>query len=195
MDSFKVTYHPNESWASLGDLLFVDHPVGTGWSYGTHSPTTLEDIGAEFVTFLEAFYEEFPARKSQELVLTGESFAGKYLSFTGQAILDQNRQSNADSQINFKSLILSNPLVDVETERMHQHELGYAIGLYDDGQSAQVETLRRHCEESISDPDVSTSSAETNCKNIENYISNLAGGVNQMDARYFKSDNMPNDVF
>lgn len=67
--------------------------------------------------------------------------------------------------------------------------------MYDDSQSPQVETLRRHCEESISDSSVSVATAETNCKNIENYISNLAGGVNQMDARYFKSDNFPNDSY
>lgn len=91
MDSFDVIYHPDESWESLGDLLFVDHPVGTGWSYGTHSPTSLEEIGAEFVTFLDTFYEEFPERRAQELVLTGESFAGKYLSFAGQSILDHNK--------------------------------------------------------------------------------------------------------
>lgn len=56
LDSFVVTYEPDQSWQSLGDLLFVDHPVGTGWSYGDHSPTTLEEIGSEFVDFLTNFY-------------------------------------------------------------------------------------------------------------------------------------------
>jgi carboxypeptidase C (cathepsin A) len=51
-DSFEITYKPDESWQSLGDLLFVDHPIGTGWSYGTTSPTTLEEIGEEFVLFM-----------------------------------------------------------------------------------------------------------------------------------------------
>ena len=90
LDSFVVTYRPESSWQTLGDLLFVDHPVGTGWSYGDHSPETLPEVAADFVTFLNNFYDEYPERRVQELVLTGESFAGKYLSFTGQAILDYN---------------------------------------------------------------------------------------------------------
>lgn len=55
-DSFSVTYEPELSWQSLGDLLFVDHPVGTGWSYGDHSPESLPEIATDFVTFLSNFY-------------------------------------------------------------------------------------------------------------------------------------------
>jgi carboxypeptidase D len=69
-------------------LLYVDHPVGTGWSYGNLSPTNLPEIANEFLLFLNNFFEEFPERRQQELVLTGESFAGKYLSFIAQAILE-----------------------------------------------------------------------------------------------------------
>lgn len=165
-DSFEITYEPENSWQSLGDLLFVDQPVGTGWSYGNHSPASLEEIGSEFITFLIMFYEEFPQRKTQELVLTGESFAGKYLSYVGKAILEYNlmiESGMAGTPINFKTLVLSNPLVDVETERMHQHELGFALGLYDQSQSAQVETLRRHCEESIENPNITVSDASASC--------------------------------
>ena len=59
--------------------------------------------------------------------------------------------------------MLSNPLVDVETERMHQHELGFALGLYDESQSSQVQTLRRHCEESINNTNYTVSEASENC--------------------------------
>ena len=36
-DSYQVTYEPQLSWQQAGDLLFVDQPVGTGWSYGEKS--------------------------------------------------------------------------------------------------------------------------------------------------------------
>ena len=62
-DSFEVTYEPENSWQSIGDLLFVDQPVGTGWSYGDHSPQSLNEIAAEFLSFLDRFYTEFPERK------------------------------------------------------------------------------------------------------------------------------------
>lgn len=49
MDSFEVTYRPDLSWQSIGDLLFIDHPVGTGWSYGDNSPSSLPEISNEFI--------------------------------------------------------------------------------------------------------------------------------------------------
>ena len=134
LDSFTITYEPEDSWVAIGDLLFVDHPVGTGWSYGERSPASLPEVADEFLTFMLNFYEEHPTYRERELVLTGESFAGKYLSFTAKAILDYNL--DAEVLITLKNLILSNPLVDVPTERMFQHELGYTLGLYDDSQSA-----------------------------------------------------------
>lgn len=75
------------------------------------------EIGDDFVTFLLNFYEEFPKYRSRELVLTGESFAGKYLSYISASILDYNDKH--DNKINLNTLILSNPLVDPPTERIH----------------------------------------------------------------------------
>lgn len=65
-----------------------------------------------------SFYEEFPVYKDRELVLTGESFGGKYLSYSAKAILDYNEQEGAEFEFDLKNLILSNPLVDTPTERL-----------------------------------------------------------------------------
>jgi hypothetical protein len=78
---------------------------------------------------------------------------------------------------------------------MNQHHLGYALGLYDESQSPQVESLRRHCEESINDPTFSVNAVSNYCKGILDYITAPTGDVNQMDSRYFSADNMPSDIF
>jgi len=80
-------------------------------------PENMDDLGSEFVGFLKNLYNEHPSLKSKQLVLTGESFAGKYLTSIAKAILEHNK--NSTDQIIIKNLILSNPLVDVETERMY----------------------------------------------------------------------------
>ena len=59
-NEFEVTYDTNISWQTIGDLLFLDQPAGTGWSTGEHYVTSLDEIADEFVTFLLSFYEEFP---------------------------------------------------------------------------------------------------------------------------------------
>ena len=192
-ENFEITYTPELSWIGAGDLIFVDMPAGTGWSYGEKTATSLTEIGEDFVTFLQNFYTEFPQYKARELILTGESFAGKYLSYIAKSILDHNDSAHRSlDKINVRTLILSNPLVDVPTERLNQHHLGYSLGMYDDSQSEQVETLRRHCEEApATDTAISTSAK---CKAILNYVAGLGplGSRNQMDARYFSYDDMPN---
>jgi len=129
-NGYEITYEPENAWSAAGDLLFIDQPVGTGWSYGSHAATSLDEIGSDFLTFLKNFYTEYPQYWDRELLLTGESFGGKYLSYAAASILDYNE--SASKTFNFNSLILSNPLVDVPMERINQQHLGYAIGLYDD---------------------------------------------------------------
>lgn len=106
--------------------------------------------------------------KTRDLVLTGESFAGKYLSYSTRAILEYNAESSNSFTFPIQSLTLYNPLVDTPTERLHQVELPYAIGLFDEFQIDQVEVLRRRCEEAVSrgwGPDDQAAA----CKNILNY--------------------------
>jgi carboxypeptidase C (cathepsin A) len=51
-NGYEITYEPENAWSAAGDLLFIDQPVGTGWSYGSHAATSLDEIGSDFLTFL-----------------------------------------------------------------------------------------------------------------------------------------------
>lgn len=166
--------------------------MGTGWSYGYDKPESLPAIADEILNwFTNYFYVEFPELKSKQLVLTGESFAGKYIPFLAQAILTYNSQvESADDKIDIRIISLSDPLVDVETERMNQHRLAYATGLYDEGQSAQVELLRNRCETNINDESVDLDTREDNCKDILNYVAGFADR-SHFDIRYFSMDDHP----
>ena len=44
-EDFEITYDTTISWQAVGDLLWIDQPVGTGWSTGEHTVTTLDEIG------------------------------------------------------------------------------------------------------------------------------------------------------
>jgi carboxypeptidase D len=50
------------SWDEFANLLFVDNPVGTGFSYvDTDSYVhELQEMADEFVTFLERWFDVFP---------------------------------------------------------------------------------------------------------------------------------------
>lgn len=69
------------SWHEFANLLFVDNPVGTGFSYvDTDSYVhELDQMADQFIVFLEKFYALFPeyelddVRKSWERKALGES--------------------------------------------------------------------------------------------------------------------------
>lgn len=57
------TLRENEgSWNEFANLLFVDNPVGTGFSYvDTDSYIhELDEMADQFITFLSKFFEIFP---------------------------------------------------------------------------------------------------------------------------------------
>ena len=72
------------SWAEFANLLFVDQPVGTGFSY-VNSDSYLHDLdkmAEQFIVFLEKFFAMLPEyshddvgcspfRPDTELTLTG----------------------------------------------------------------------------------------------------------------------------
>lgn len=58
-----------------------------------------------------------------------------------------------------------------------------------------MHTLRRHCEETISDQNVSVDKADANCKQILDYITDLTGGKTKIDSKTFESENKPDETF
>lgn len=64
-------------------MLYVDQPVGTGFSDGSVSANNNEEVTQDFYRWLTAFYKEFPRLASLDTYLMGESYAGIYVCFAG----------------------------------------------------------------------------------------------------------------
>jgi hypothetical protein len=78
------------------DLYFrVEQPVGTGYTVGTPTAKTEEEIAADFVGFLRNFQTTFGI-KNFKIYVTGESYAGRYIPYISAAILNQNDKENFD---------------------------------------------------------------------------------------------------
>lgn len=60
-DDANLEYNPG-SWDEFANLMFVDNPVGTGFSSvdGDGYLHELPEMAASFVVFLERFFELFP---------------------------------------------------------------------------------------------------------------------------------------
>jgi carboxypeptidase D len=79
----------NGSWHLFTNLLFVDQPVGTGFSYiDTDSFThELDEMANQFLGFLDRYIEIFPELLQNDIYLAGQSFAGQHIPYVAQAIL------------------------------------------------------------------------------------------------------------
>jgi carboxypeptidase D len=78
-DDYSIGMAPEGSWNDIADIVFIDQPVGTGFSYGNSYLDRMEAGADEFVTFLRLFTIKYPEYKDAHVFLAGESYAGKYL--------------------------------------------------------------------------------------------------------------------
>ena len=86
------TYLPVEndySWVNLTNMLWVDQPVGTGFSIGKPTAGSEEDIARDFLGFFKNFETTFGI-KNYKIYITGESYAGRYVPYISSAMLDTN---------------------------------------------------------------------------------------------------------
>lgn len=67
---------PGYAWNEYADVVYVDQPVGTGFSYVSNHAyaKTLEQVAKEFVYFLHEFIRAYPAYMNEtDVYLAGES--------------------------------------------------------------------------------------------------------------------------
>ncbi|KAG7306425.1 hypothetical protein JYU34_009058 [Plutella xylostella] len=70
----------NYTWVNDFNVLFLDNPVGTGFSYVddlSYLTTDNQQIGDDFVAFMRGFYLKHPEFESVPLYIYGQSYGGK----------------------------------------------------------------------------------------------------------------------
>ncbi|CAG8376452.1 unnamed protein product [Penicillium salamii] len=91
------------SWTQLGNVLYVDQPVGTGLSTAS-DPYPVRDNGqvtTDFASWLVGFLDHFPHLKSKQIHLMGESYAGIYIPYIASQLV-----KNSSVPLNIASMSL-----------------------------------------------------------------------------------------
>lgn len=80
------------SWTKLAHVLYVDEPVGTGFSTASNpNPATTNDrVTSDFYAWLTVFYKRFPHLLSKKTHMVGESWAGIYVPYFSDKILENH---------------------------------------------------------------------------------------------------------
>ena len=82
------------SWNIIGHTLFIDQPIGVGFSYNRDTTKPLVNSARQaadhLLNFLFNLYKQWPSLKTSPLYITGESFAGHYIPAFGSKIVNNN---------------------------------------------------------------------------------------------------------
>ncbi|KAI5640694.1 serine carboxypeptidase domain-containing protein [Phthorimaea operculella] len=130
----------NATWASSYSLLFIDSPVGAGFSYTDDDrgyTSSEEQVSDQLYKFLLQFLVLFPEQRETPLFIAGESYAGKYVPAFAAKIHWNNDLQNP---INLKGIIMGNAMVDPRNV-MHYTELTRELGLLEDPQLQELKAL------------------------------------------------------
>jgi len=101
------TIYPNKwSWNAKSNLLFLDQPVGSGYSY-VENPigyvTNEKTAAQEMYIALTTFLQNHPQYSKLDFYIFGESYAGKYVPSLSTFILQAN-QNNPALFLNLKGI-------------------------------------------------------------------------------------------
>lgn len=117
------------SWTQNHNVIYIDNPVGTGYSFTNGGYAQNETkVGEDLYTALVQFFTLFPDLQKNDFFVTGESYAGKYVPAVSYTIYQKN--PSAKLKINLQGLSIGNGLSDPE----HQLKYGdylYQLGLID----------------------------------------------------------------
>ncbi|KAL3641701.1 Serine carboxypeptidase-like 42 [Castilleja foliolosa] len=130
----------SKSWNKASNLLFVESPVGVGWSYSDNSSdynTGDKTTSKDMFNFMFGWYDKFPTFRDRDLFLAGESYAGHYIPQLAVRIIYHNAHS--PDTFNLKGIAgfsyldqLGNPLLKVDRDVPASYEYLWSHGLISD---------------------------------------------------------------
>ncbi|KAF2758357.1 putative serine carboxypeptidase [Pseudovirgaria hyperparasitica] len=111
------TYKPIKNywtWVNLTNMVWVEQPVGTGFTQGEPVATSEEEIADEFLGFFKNFIDTFGLH-NKKIYVTGESYAGLYVPYIADAMLNQEDTT----YYNLTGTLIYDPVIgerDLQTE-------------------------------------------------------------------------------
>jgi len=133
---FKDPSNPNTlyvnpySWNNNATVVFVDQPVGTGFSYADANvyERNEDEVASDVYQFTQGFYQKYPKLLNNKLFVTGESYGGHYVPAISNKIVAMNQAGN-NTKIPFEGCAIGNGLVDPLLQYPQYAPFVYSYGL------------------------------------------------------------------
>ncbi|KQK08312.1 serine carboxypeptidase-like 18 [Brachypodium distachyon] len=139
----RLKLNPN-SWTKVAHILFVDSPVGAGFSF-SRKPKGYEvgDVSSslQIRDFLIKWFSDNPEYLGNPFYIGGDSYAGKLVPFIAH-IISQGNEAGRSPRLNLKGYVVGNPstgeIVDISSRVPYAH----GVGIISD---QLYETILEHC--------------------------------------------------
>ena len=131
-------YNPN-AWTQATHMLFVEQPIGVGFSEGEPPPQDEVDVARDFHAFLDNFYSIFTSYQQFDLYIFGESYAGMYIPSIALEVYE-----HAPS-IRLKGVGIGNGLLDSKVQGPIRIDYAYFHGMIDSYTRESLHTLWNEC--------------------------------------------------
>ncbi|KAI1874259.1 uncharacterized protein JN550_002838 [Neoarthrinium moseri] len=142
--TFKPVPNP-WSWHRLTNIVYIEQPIGTGFSQGNVTATNEEDVAKQFMGFWKNFIDLF-SMQGYKVYIAGESYAGMYCPYIGSAMLD----AEDTTYFNVSGLMIYDPVLmdgNVQTSYVTVPFVDYHTNLlpFNDSFSAQIHEKHQSC--------------------------------------------------
>ncbi|RXH97446.1 hypothetical protein DVH24_007792 [Malus domestica] len=131
------------SWTKVANIIFLDAPVGTGFSYAKtwRGYANMSDTlsAAQTYEFLRKWLMDHPKFFNNQLYVAGDSYSGIVVPIIVQKISDGNHDDNVPP-INIKGYVLGNPVTDVDKDGDSRILFAYLKALISDELYQSLET-------------------------------------------------------
>ncbi|KAF9651698.1 alpha/beta-hydrolase [Thelephora ganbajun] len=116
-------------WDEYSTIVFVDQPPGTGYSYTSTNRYVheLTEAARQYMEFMRNFYKIFPEYQEVDTYLGGESYAGQYIPYFADSMLE------AGLPRTLKGVAIGNGWIDARRQYPAYLEYGLKHGLVEAG--------------------------------------------------------------
>ncbi|CAD8071124.1 unnamed protein product [Paramecium sonneborni] len=174
------------SWNLKYNILFIDQPIGVGYSYAftkDEIPDNLDEIASQFNYAFVSFLDKCSLSelsKESKWYFAGESYAGKYIPAIVYALLQQQ-----EPIINLQGIILGNPWTEPIAIISEMSAYAFNLGLIDLQERQKLEKLLLKTLHQIKNQEYLN--VESNLQIYFKELAQMSGGMNYQNIKKFGS--------
>ncbi|KAF7332638.1 Carboxypeptidase [Mycena kentingensis (nom. inval.)] len=135
-------------WEEYMTMVYVDQPAGTGYSYTSTDKYvhTMAEASTQFIHFLTNFYKIFPEYQNMETYFGGESYAGQWIPYFADAVLNSKLVSTP-----LHGVAIGNGWMDARRQYPAYIEYAVKMGILEEGSDAWKAAKKRtdECNEEL----------------------------------------------